>query len=36
VYKLKDLQQLVLKLRKKGFYNPKKKRKIDWPNYTNN
>jgi transposase len=32
----KDLQKLVPELRKKGFYTPKKERKINWKAYTTN
>lgn len=36
VYNSKDLQTKVAKIRKKGYYKPKKKRRIDWSAYTLN
>ena len=36
MFKSKDLQKLVPKLREKGFYIPKQQRKIDWSAYTHN
>ncbi len=34
--KSKDFQKTVIQMRKKGFYTPKKQRKIDWSTYTLN
>ena len=36
MYKSKDLQKLVPKLREKGYYIPKQQRNIDWSSYTYN
>ena len=36
MYKSKDLQNLVPKIREKGYYIPKEQRKIDWKAYTSN
>jgi len=36
MYKSKDLQKLVPKLKEKGYYIPKQQRKIDWSAYTYN
>ena len=36
VFRSKDLQKLVPKLREKGYYIPQKQRKIDWAAYTLN
>lgn len=36
MYKSKDLQKIVTKLRKKGYYIPKQQRKIDWSAYNYN
>ena len=36
MFKSKDLQKLVPKMRKKGFYISKQQRKIDWSTYTYN
>ena len=35
-WKTKDLQELVPKLREKGYYKPKQQRPIDWSSYTLN
>ena len=36
MFKSKDLQKLVPKIREKGYYIPKQQRKIDWSAYTYN